>query len=306
MVVQVGQNEQMSVGGSIAIRAVKVGDMTVEYIEAGSGPLVVLLHGFPDHAGSWRDLAGRLARAGFHAVAPTMRGYSPATRAPNGSYRDWATGSDALALIAALGYETAVVVGHDWGAAAAYAAAAIEPSMVARLVTLAVPYGPGLRNAIKRDGDQQRRSWYWYFFQLPFAAEAIRHDDFAFIDRLWREWSPGYIRSELDQAELKAVLKHDGVLDEVLGYYRQLFDAGPCEPTAAIAERIGTKIEVPTLYLHGENDGCIGVDVGGGAEVMFLGFYRRVVVPAAGHFLHLERPDLVVNSIVDFANDADV
>lgn len=270
-------------------------------LEIGSGPLVLLLHGFPDHPRSWAGIMARFAAAGYRAVAPVMRGYAPDTRAPDGCYRDWATGSDAIALIEALGSESAVLIGHDWGASAAYAAARIAPHRLEALITLAVPFGRPLRHALIVDGDQQRRSWYWYFFQLPFAADAVAHDDFAFLARLWAEWSPGYRLPAEYWAVLKASFAVPGVLDETLAYYRQLFAPGPVPTPPAITARLAQPIAVPTLYLHGRQDGCIGVDLGDAVDrALFVGGYQRKIVEEAGHFLHLERPDEVFAAMRDF------
>jgi pimeloyl-ACP methyl ester carboxylesterase len=282
----------------IRSRRIAANGMTFDSIEAGEGPLVLCLHGFPDNAATWSPLLIRLAQEGFRAVATPMRGYTPNTKAPDGCYQPWATGGDAIALIEALGYQSAHVVGHDWGSSAAYAAAALRPDLVEKLVTLAVPYGPALRNAILADGDQQRRSWYWFFFQLPFAEMAIAHDDYAFVARLWAEWSPGYVLPREDWAALKALFAEPGVLPEVLGYYRQMFTGQP--EWAERAAKAGGPITVPTLYLHGADDGCIGADLGEGMEAHFPAGLRRIVVEGAGHFLHREEPQRVGDEIVAF------
>ncbi len=282
-------------------RTVRANGLDFPILEAGEGPLVICLHGFPDHARSWTALIERLAGEGYHAVAPAMRGYWPAGKAPNGCYQSWATGSDAVALIDALGAQKAFVIGHDWGAAAAYAAATLAPEKVEKLVTMAVPYGPQVGAAIAMDGDQQRRSWYMFFFQLPMAGMAVAMNDFAFIDRLWAEWSPGYVPTADDRAALKAMFAQDGVLEETLAYYRQLFTASAIKPEwGEMAAKAGGPISAPTLYLHGHDDGCIGLSVSEGMEAQFTGGLRKVVVPDAGHFLQLEQPNIVADEVLSF------
>lgn len=281
----------------VRTRRIDANGLRFHAIEAGEGPLAICLHGFPDHAANWTAMVGRLARAGYHAVAPNMRGYGPTGPAPDGCYQSWAIGGDVAALIAALGYDKAHVIGHDWGAGAAYAAAALHPERVERLVALSAPNGMG--EAILTDGDQQRRSWYWFFFQLPFAEMAITHDDFAFIDRLWTEWSPGYVLPDAERKALKAMFAEPGVLEQTLQYYRQMFS--PPEPQwVSIAARIADPISAPSLYLHGQDDGCIGAYLSKGMEGRFAGGLRRIIIENAGHFLHLEQPDRVAGEIIEF------
>jgi len=197
-------------------RTVHANGLDFPILEAGSGPLVLCLHGFPDHAQNWQRLLDRLAGEGYWAVAPAMRGYWASGAAPDGSYRGWATGRDVLALIEALGRNQADVIGHDLGARAAYAAASLHASRVRKLVGMAVPYGSKLATALVADGDQQRRSWYMFFFQTRFAEIAIPLNDFAFIDRLWQEWSPGYVLPLAERAALKETLSQPEVLSQAL------------------------------------------------------------------------------------------
>jgi len=286
---------------TVTSRRVAANGLEFEVLEAGQGPLVICLHGFPDQARSWTGLLLRLAKAGFHAVAPSMRGYAPTGAAPDGCYQSWATGSDAAALIPALGYETASLIGHDWGAAAAYAAATLAPERLDRLVTMSVPYGPQVLGAFLADGDQQRRSWYMFFFQLPFAEAAVALNDFAFIDRLWAEWSPGYVLPDADRAALKAMFAQPGVLEQTLAYYRQLFSPAAIKPEwVPMAAKASGPISVPALYLHGLDDGCMGAYLSDGMEAQFTASFRRILVEKAGHFLHLEQPEVVGEAITRF------
>src|SRR3990172_6582564 len=151
-------------------------------IEAGEGPLVLCLHGFPDHARSFRHQLPALAGAGFRAVAPYMRGDAPRDVPPEGPYQAAVLAQDAVALIQALDYGSATVFGHDWGAVAAYGAAITAPDRVDRLVAAAVPPGPGIFQAFVANPEQQRRSWYMFFFQMPFAEDAVAYNDFAFLE----------------------------------------------------------------------------------------------------------------------------
>lgn len=257
--------------------ATVVGDLSVSYLEEGpgDGPLALCLHGFPDSAWTWRHLLPALAEAGYRAVAPWLRGYAPTGVPADSRYGVHALGDDANRLHAALGGdERAVLVGHDWGASAAYAAAATEPERWARLVTEAVPPFSSMAQGFLTY-DQLRRSWYIFFFQTPLADMAVPMDDLGFVDRLWADWSPGYDAAE-DLAHVKDALRAPENLAAALGYYRAMFD-----PAQAAGGAVGPHRQ-PWLYLHGRDDGCLGVE---------LAPADAVVLEGAGHFAHLERPD---------------
>lgn len=271
-------------------------------VEAGEGPLVLCLHGFPDHLGSFRHQLPALAAAGYRAVAPAMRGYAPSAMAADGAYQTAALAEDAVAIIAALGYDDAVVFGHDWGAMAAYGAALAAPARVRKLVTAAVPYGPQVMTAFTTSYAQQRRSWYMFFFQTPFAEPAVAHDDFAFLERLWADWSPGWRWPAEDMARLKETFRQPGVLGAALGYYRALFNPALQQPQyAALQNRMMLEpIDVPAMMVHGANDGCVGVELLEGMAAFFPRGLRVEVVPGAGHFVHEEAPDVVNRALLDF------
>ena len=276
--------------------------LTFHTLEEGVGPLALCLHGFPDTAHSFSALLSALAARGYRAVAPFMRGYAPTSPAPDGCYHGAALGLDAVALIEALGHDDAVVIGHDWGALAAYAAALAAPERVRRIVTLALPYGPQFLTALGTDYDQQRRSWYMFFFQTPFADGAVAHDDFAFIERLWRDWSPGWTLRPDQNAAVKECFRKPGVVEAALAYYRAAFGLPPEDPGLADiqARLMMAPIDVPGLYLHGISDGCVGTGLVEGMAGFFPRGLQVKLVEGAGHFLHLERPDLVHPAIVEF------
>src|SRR5262249_992791 len=272
---------------------VRANGLTFATLEAGDGPLVLCLHGFPDHARSFRHQLPALAAAGFRAVAPYLRGYAPTEVPADGRYQSAVLAQDALALIDALGYSSAHVFGHDWGALAAYGAAILAPEKIIKLITAAVPHGPTVLNAFLSNYDQQRRSWYMFFFQHPFSDAAVAHDDFRFLERLWQDWSPGWHCPSDDIEALKATFRTPGVLQAALGYYRATLNPANQDPSLAAAQmQIGlSPITVPSLVLHGARDGCIGVELLDGMEALFPAGLRKVVIADAGHFLHQERPD---------------
>ncbi|WP_328349090.1 alpha/beta hydrolase [Streptomyces sp. NBC_00445] len=283
-------------------RTVQAGGREVPIFEAGSGPLVLCLHGFPDHAASWAGLLDRLAQEGYWAVAPAQRGYWPGGAAPDGSYRTPSTGQDVLDMIDALGREQADLIGHDFGAMAAYAAASLDATRVRKLVGMSVPYGPQVGTAFLTNGEQQRRSWYMFFFHTAMAEAAVELNNFAFIDRLWREWSPGYELPEAERAALKDTLRAEGVLTQTLGYHRQLFTPPADEAAQALEARASGAITVPSLYLHGADDNSVSVETSDGMEAVFTSGFERIIVPGAGHFPHLEQPKTVADHILGFLN----
>ena len=274
-------------------------------LELGEGPLALCLHGFPDSATSWRHLLPALADAGYRAVAPWTRGYAPTAVPADGAYQTGALATDAVALHEALGGDgDAVIVGHDWGAFATYGAAALAPERWRRVVAMAVPPAGALMAGMLTP-DQLKRSWYIWFFQMAGLPEMIvPSDNFAFIAKLWREWSPGYEATD-DVAAVAAALGTPDNLAAALGYYRAMFD--PTRHLPAYAEaQAATQLPTPqpTLYLHGANDGCLGVELVNGAAAALPAEGSRVeIVDGAGHFLHLERPEVVNPLILDFVTN---
>ncbi len=270
------------------------------YLEAGDGPLILALHGFPDHARSFRHQASAFAAAGYHLVAPFLRGYKPTDTAPDGIYHVSALVQDAIALLEQFSDEPAILIGHDWGAAVAYGVAAAAPERVSQLVTMAVPHG-GLNKAFVRNRTQLKRSWYMFFFQNPLAEAAVSHNNFDFLEQTWRDWSPNWDYPAEEMILLKETFQKPGVLTAALAYYRHMFSPPPLpDDLKAIQRHMRESISVPTLYIHGEQDACIGVEVSQGMEKRFSGEFHQVVVSHAGHFVHQERPKMVNQLILEF------
>lgn len=279
---------------------VRANGVDFAYLEAGSGPLALCLHGFPDSAWGWRRQLPALADAGFRAVAPFLRGYHPTALPPDGRYQTGALVADAVALHEELGGDgDAVILGHDWGAVAAYGAASYAEDRWRRVVAMAVPPSQALAAGFL-SYDQLKRSWYMFFFQSAMADMAVAMDDLAFIDRLWADWSPGYDASE-DLPRVKEALRPKGHLQAALGYYRAQFGTTPHDPELAEFQRAaGSAPPLSTLYLHGRDDGCVGVALGEQAGQALAEGSRVALVDDAGHFLHLERPDEVNHLVLEF------
>jgi pimeloyl-ACP methyl ester carboxylesterase len=260
----------------------------------GDGPLALLLHGFPDTAHTWRHLGPALAEAGYRAVAPFMRGYAPTGPAPVGRYQTGALVADAHALWDALGGRSdAALIGHDWGAIAAYGAAALGGAeRWSKVVAMAVP-PPSVLGGLFLNYDQLRLSWYMFFFQHPLADAVVGMNDLDFIARLWADWSPGYAHED-DVAHVRDALGSPECLAAALGYYRAMMGSASDPALAAEQAAAGSNPDQPLLYLHGSVDGCMGVDLA------VAGWPATVVVDGTGHFLQLEQPDQVNRLVLDF------
>lgn len=251
-------------------------------LEAGTGPLALCLHGFPDTAHTWRLLLPELARAGFRAVAPFTRGYAPTEIPGDAAYSVSDLAADANALHDVLGGDgDAVLIGHDWGAETAYAAAASAPDRWRRLVTLGVPPA-GMDEVLLGDYEQLKQFFYLFLLQdeSGLAEDVAARDDMAFLDLLWRDWSPGF-EAAGHLTRVKESLREPEHLAAAVAYYR--------------ATLLGTETEraappQPTLYLHGARDGCIRADLVRDAANFLAAGSRTVIVPDSGHFLHLEKP----------------
>lgn len=281
---------------------IRAGELDVAYFECGDGPLALCLHGFPDSPHTWRHLMPALAVAGYRAVAPYMRGYAPTSVASSGVYQTAALSRDANALHEALGGDRrAVIIGHDWGAPSVCGAAIDAPDRWSKVVSMAVPPGPALGAAFLSNLAQIQRSWYMFFFQHGLSNHVVAAADLAFIDMLWAQWSPGFDARD-DLRHVKASLRNPENLQAALGYYRATLGEGKRDPElAALQQRMGGEYpSQPLLYLHGENDGCIGREVAEAARAMSPSNVSYAFVADAGHFMQLEQPERVNELIVNF------
>jgi pimeloyl-ACP methyl ester carboxylesterase len=265
-------------------RFVEANGVRFAYLEQGEGPLVLLVHGFPDTARSWDATRAALADAGFRAVSPWTRGYHPTEVPADGRYDSDTLGRDLLALIEALGEDQAIVVGHDWGASAAYSAAGLSPDRIAKLVTIAIPHPaamvptPRLLYAVR----------HFVTLRLPGAAARIRRGDFATIDELVRRWSPSWNPPASETADVKASFAEPGCLEAALGYYRAL--------TPILPRSQRSKLTVPAVAFAGRDD-ILDPSWFERAAPRYAAGYE-VVNMAGGHFMHREHPEHFIGELL--------
>ena len=223
-------------------RVVKANGLSFTCLEEGSGPLVLLVHGFPDTAHSWDAIRPALAAAGFRAVSPFTRGYAPTEIPGAGDYRMEVLAADLVALIGALGEETAIVVGHDWGSPAAHGAALLAPDRVRMLVTVATPHPASIRLTPALVW----KARHFISFRRRGAADRMRAQNFAHVDELVRRWSPAWDPPADETEPVKRAFAQPGCVEAALGYYRATGTRVP--------RLLRGRVEVPALAFAGATD----------------------------------------------------
>ena len=273
-------------------RFVDANGLRFGYLEQGTGPLVLLVHGFPDTAFTWDRALAALATAGYRAVAPFTRGYAPTEIPADGAYDTDTLARDVIALILALGAEQAVVVGHDWGASAAYGAAAMAPERMRLLVPIAIPHP----RAIRPTPALLWRVRHFATLRRQGAAERIRRADLALVDELWRRWSPAWKDVPASETEaVKAAFREPGCLEAAVAYYRAQTLRLPASHKLPIA--------VPTVAFAGEHD-IIAPRAYEKARHCFTGSYEVIQMPG-GHFMHREHPAHFLRELVRVVQEHD-
>jgi pimeloyl-ACP methyl ester carboxylesterase len=286
--------------------SVRANGLEFHFLEQGEGPLALCYHGFPDSPWTYRYLLPELARAGYRAVAPFARGFAP-TELPNDRHHVHSSTmvADVLALRQALGGDAeSVLIAHDWGAVAAWGAVGKEPESWSHLVILNIPPFAIFGENIVTYAQIKKSFYFWYFQMQRVAEDVIRADDFAFIDHIWADWSPGYDASE-DLPPVKDCIRKPAYFEAALGYYWGQFDPtrfGSPSWAEEQAAAWGAPVSRPTLYLHGTNDGCHGMTQ---AQVDRVPEYcgtgsASELIEGVGHFLLVERPREINAKIVQF------
>ena len=273
------------------------GGQTWRYADSGQGPVVVLIHGFPDTPQSFAGIARTLNDAGYRTIVPYLRGYHPDTLVPGRPYDALHLAEDAIGLLDALELKSAVFVGHDWGAMLVWGAAALAPDRVDGIVPIAIPHPQTLKpkNALQAVGLLMMARHFLYF-RLPWAEAGTRRGNFRYIDSLYRRWAPNWRGPERDAAlaRAKEAFSVPEVLEGSIDYYRALgskFDL-----------RLLAPVKCGGLLVAGGRDfgGHLGPYkksqglLGGGAQLL--------VMPEAGHWPHREEESHFTDALLGFLN----
>ncbi|HEV7211793.1 MAG TPA: alpha/beta hydrolase [Blastococcus sp.] len=285
-------------------RDISANGVRLHVAEAGSGPLVLLLHGYPQFWWTWRHQLTALADAGFHAVAPDLRGYGASDKPPRG-YDLPTLAADIAALVRALGEQDAVLVGHDWGGLLGWTTAALHPRSVRRLVVLSMAHPRRLRAAMT-DPAQRRASRYALSYQLPRLPERrlTRADDDPVADLLQRWAGPAWTgTAEFADAvrRYRSAARIPQAAYGAMEYHRWAARSQLRPDGLRYARRMAAPITAPTLQLHGELDTCVLPSTARGSGRYVAGAYEWRELPGIGHFPQEEAPDVVSAAIAGWA-----
>ena len=272
-----------------------VGDVSLHYVEVGEGPLVVLLHGFPEFWFGWRLQIGPFADAGFRVVAPDMHGWTYSSRpADVKAYDNDHLTADIRALVQEHGAESAFLVGHDWGGSVAWATAMSNPEIVDRMAILNAAHPRKLSQGLHHPG-QLRKSWYFFFFDLPKLPESVVHtNNWHFFRHFLEDTNPEYTAEEIDRY-LEA-WSQEGAATGMINYYRSSVRQSPKAAEAALRP-----ISAPTLVIWGGRDRYLGPDLAEPEHDDVPNLDRVERLPDASHWVHHDEAERVTQLLIDFS-----
>lgn len=265
-------------------------------VEAGprDGPLVILLHGFPEFWYGWRHQIEPLARAGFRVLVPDQRGYHLSDKPPRlKDYKLDVLTRDAVGLIDALGRRQAHLVAHDWGGAVAWMASMLYPQRVARMAVLNLPHPLVMRRYLFTRPRQTLRSWYIFFFQLPWLPEWVltRRDGAAAVGVLRATSRPGTFGEE-ELAHYRRAWRQPCAMLSMIRWYRAALQRPPRRPD-------DLRVSVPVRLLWGVHDVVLGREMVP-PSARLCDDVEVIYLDAAGHFLQHEEPEEVNRLLVEF------
>jgi len=273
----------------IRFRHVVANGIRLHLAEAGpeDGPLVLLLHGFPEFWYGWRKQIPALATAGYHVVAPDQRGYNLSEKPPGiEAYRVYLLTGDMVGLMEALGQQRAAVAGHDWGAAVAWAMALQYPERVDRLAILNVPHPVVFQRNLQGNPAQMLKSWYFLFFQLPWLPETLaRRGNWEGVAQVLRASSRPGAFSDEDLARYRPAWSQPGAYCAMVNWYRAIVQHRPRLPD-------NRRVAVPTEIIWGARDRFLEAGMAK-QSLEFCDQGHLTLLPQATHWVQHEEPDLV-------------
>ncbi len=278
-------------------REIITNGIRMHYVTQGEGPLIVLLHGFPEFWYSWRHQIPFLAEHGYTVVAPDLRGYND-TEKPHKGYDIPTLVRDVVGLIRGLRQQRAIIVGHDWGGVLAWAFAINYPEMTERLIVMNAPHPASMMREL-RTPKQLCKSWYIFAFQIPWLPEYILGRNHA--NEIGRILRGAAVQKSVFQGEVTAkyqqAMSKPGAIKASLSYYRQLFRRLPLLLLTYRSDK--AHISVPTLLIWGEQDIALGIELTTGLE-RWVDDIEIKRIPDSGHWVQQEKPEMVNQYILDF------
>lgn len=269
---------------------------------------VLLLHGWPDSPRTWALVAPALAEQGWRVIVPALRGFSPTRFLHPDTPRSGqlsALGRDVLELIEALNLQRPALVGHDWGARAAANACALQPGVASHLVLLSVGYGTHLP-AQDLSVQQARHYWYHWYMATPRGHRAVRESRHALARIMWDTWSPPGWYTPQEFAATAEAFDNEDWPEVTLHSYQHRWGHAPGDSRYGADDQALSQVaalDVPTLVLHGGDDGVNPPQTSEGREAFFLNRYERQVLAGVGHFPQREAAQLVGAALIAFLAD---
>jgi pimeloyl-ACP methyl ester carboxylesterase len=267
--------------------------------EQGEGPLVLLLHGFPQFWWAWRHQLQALADAGYHACAMDLRGYGASDKPPRG-YDTRTSATDVASVLRSLGASRAAVVGHGWGGWIAWSMPTLQPTVTRAIGSLSMPHPLVFRRAALTNLQQLRANAYLGGLQRPFVPERQMTVHGGYVQRLLREWaSPEGIWPSPEEARIYSeAMALPFVAHSAAEYYRWVVRSQLRPDGWRFAAVMRTTITLPVLQLHGAHDRAVLPDTIDGSAAYVSGPFEQHLLPGAGHFLPEEAPDVVTERLL--------